>query len=201
MSSVLIYLCAIMQILYYMQKAAGMKIDKVLISFPINPLTALIYYCCVNVLYYQNGYRKVLQIFIHPDQYFEVQFYVRLWFEMSFLKAVILIIICQFFVVVVVVVFVFKEAGLRSPPFLMSSGKEVSDQDIRSALTNNLISRGNLFRVHGSYGAVFFINRYMYFCVVAFINDTITLSCSCLPLNFSFLQIYIKTVFHVWFLS
>lgn len=59
-------------------KAAGMKIDKVLISFPINPSTALIYYCCVNVLYYQNGYRKVLQIFIHPDQYFEVQFYVKI---------------------------------------------------------------------------------------------------------------------------
>lgn len=59
-------------------KAAGMKIDKVLISFPINPLTALIYYCCVNVLYYQNGYRKVLQIFIHPDQYFEVQFNVKI---------------------------------------------------------------------------------------------------------------------------
>lgn len=68
----------------------------------------------------------------------------------------------------------FEEAGLRSPPFLRSLRKEVSDQDIWSALTNDLISRGNLFHVHGSYGAVFFINRYMYFCVVAFINDTIT---------------------------
>lgn len=73
----------------------------------------------------------------------------------------------------------FKEAGLRSPPFLMSVGKEVSDQDIWSALTNYLISRGNLFHVHGSYGTLFFINRYMYFCVVAFINDTITLPFSC----------------------
>lgn len=90
--------------------------------------------------------------------------------------------------------FVFQEAGLRSPPFLTSLGKEVSDQDICSALTKNLIPRGNLFHVHGSYGAVFFIYRYMYFCVGAFINDTITLSFSCLPLNFSFLQIYIKTV-------
>ena len=42
--------------------------------------------------------------------------------------------------------FVFKEAGLRSPPFSnVFSGEEVSDEDIRSALTNNLISRGNLF--------------------------------------------------------
>lgn len=95
----------------------------------------------------------------------------------------------------------FEEAGLRSPPFLTSLEREASDQDVPSALTNDLIPRGNLFHVHGSYGTIFCINRYMYFCVVAFINDTITLSFSCLPLNFSFLQIYIKTVVCLWFLS
>lgn len=68
----------------------------------------------------------------------------------------------------------FEEAEFRSAPFLRSLREEVSDQDVWSALTNGLLSRGNLFHVHGSYGTVFFINRYMYFCVVAFINDTIT---------------------------
>lgn len=92
-----------------------------------------------------------------------------------------------------------KKQGYDHLPFIMSLGKEVSGQGIWSALTNHLIFRGNLFRVHGSYGTVFFINRYMYFCVVAFLNDKITQSFSCLPLNFSFLQIYIKTVLHVCF--
>lgn len=92
-----------------------------------------------------------------------------------------------------------KEQGYDHLPFIMSLGKEVSGRDIWSALTNYLIFRGNLFHVHGSYGTVVFINRYMYFCVVAFLNDTITQSFSCLPLNFSFLQIYIKTVLHACF--
>ncbi len=88
----------------------------------------------------------------------------------------------------------FEEAGFMITSFSNVFRKEVSDQDIWTALTSYLISRGNLFHVHGSYGTLFFINRYMYFCVVAFINDTITLPFSCLPLNLSFLQIYIKTV-------
>lgn len=112
---------------------------------------------------------------------------------LSFLKAVIIIIFCQIliFVFVLLLFCVFEEAGSPSPPFLISLESEVSDPDICSALIKDLIW-GNLFHIHGSYGAIFFINRYMYFCVVAFINDTITLSFSCLPLNFSFLQIYIK---------
>lgn len=42
----------------------------------------------------------------------------------------------------------FEEAGLRSPPFLTSLEREASDQDVPSALTNDLIPRGNLFHVH-----------------------------------------------------
>lgn len=101
-----------------------MKIDKGFIQFTfslLTPLTAIIYYCCVNVLYDQNWYRKVLQIFIHPDQYFEVQFLSRLWFEISFLKAVIYLIfyffisfffVNNFFLLLCCCpLFVFEEAG------------------------------------------------------------------------------------------
>ena len=68
----------------------------------------------------------------------------RLWFEMSFLKAVIIIIIiiltiiCQFFNFICCcccLLFLFEEAGLRSPPFLTSLEREASDQDVPSALT------------------------------------------------------------------
>lgn len=116
---------------------------------------------------------------------------------MSFLKAVI-IIICQVFLFCCCcLLFLFKEAGLRSPPFLLSSGKEFSDEDIRSALTNNLIPRGNLFHVYGSYGTVFFIKQiHVFLCCCFYKWYNHSLSFSCLPLNFSFLQIYIKTVLH-----
>lgn len=70
----------------------------------------------------------------------------------------------------------FREAGLRSPPFIVSLGKEVSARDIWSALKTNLIFRRSLFHVQYMVATVpfYFINRYMYFCVVAFLNDTIT---------------------------
>lgn len=108
--------------------------------------------------------------------------------------------ICQVFfvcfVVVLVVVFCLcsKKQGYDHLLFLMSF-REKKFQ-MKTFGVHWLIiwyPEETCFHVHGSYGTVFFINRYMYFCVVAFINDTITLSFSCLPLNFSFLQIYIKT--------
>lgn len=97
-------------------KAAGMKIDKVLISFPINPLTALIYYCCVNVLYYctKMDIERYYKYLFTLTSILKCNFTSRLWFELSFLKAVIiLLIVCRFlfFVVVVVFVCVFEEAG------------------------------------------------------------------------------------------
>lgn len=100
------------------------------------------------------------------------------------------------FVVVLVVVFClcWKKQGYDHLLFLMSF-REKKFQ-MKTFGVHWLIiwyPEETCFHVHGSYGTVFFINRYMYFCVVAFINDTITLSFSCLPLNFSFLQIYIKT--------
>lgn len=57
------------------------------------------------------------------------------------------------------------------------------------------------FHVHGSYGAVFSFlfspfhtQIHVFLCCGFSKNNTVTLSTSCLPLNFSFLQIYMKTL-------
>ena len=119
----------------------------------------------------------------------------RLWL-LWFVRFFFFFLVFFFVVVVPVVVFCLcsKKQGYDHLLFLMSF-REKKFQ-MKTFGVHWLIiwyPEETCFHVHGSYGTVFFINRYMYFCVVAFINDTITLSFSCSPLNFSFLQIYIKT--------
>lgn len=71
-----------------------------------------------------------------PTSILKCNFMWRLWFEMSFFKGCDEYDLSVLFPLLLSSLFVFKEAGLRSPPFLMSLGKEVSDQeDICSALT------------------------------------------------------------------
>lgn len=79
-----------------------------------------IYSCCVKVLYGRELYGKVLQIFIHTDQYFKSAIPVKIvffvFFQMSFYMVVLILFNCVFcfyliYLLLCLCLFVFQSTG------------------------------------------------------------------------------------------